>query len=253
MRRSRRAGAGSAYYRVEPPTDTWELHMATVFVGDVHGCAAELGSLLHAVGFTPGEDRLLLTGDAFARGPDPGGVWQLIKETDAQMVLGNHDDRLLSRLRRRRSGKSVEFRQEHHRQTFAALQPHADALLDWLEQRPLHICEPAFLLVHAGINPLRGMAATTRDEFLTIRLWPPASGIQGTRWHQLYEPEGRLIVFGHDAPGGLVQRRDDTGRLYLMGLDSGCVYGGELSAYHLERDRVFQVPCSQQGGHWQSR
>ena len=45
--------------------------MATIFIGDVHGCARELKKLLEKVDFQPQKDRLLLTGDAFSRGPEP--------------------------------------------------------------------------------------------------------------------------------------------------------------------------------------
>ena len=55
----------------------------TIFIGDIHGCCAEFEALLKAVEFAPGRDRLLLTGDAFTRGPDPLGVWQAIRATSA--------------------------------------------------------------------------------------------------------------------------------------------------------------------------
>ncbi|MDE2703949.1 MAG: metallophosphoesterase, partial [Gemmatimonadota bacterium] len=71
--------------------------MRTIFVGDVHGCAAEFEAFLEKVDYSD-RDRLLLTGDAFARGPDPLAVWKLICDTEAEMVLGNHDARLLKQL-----------------------------------------------------------------------------------------------------------------------------------------------------------
>ena len=72
--------------------------MSTIFVGDVHGCAAEFEAFLAKISYDQAKDRLLLTGDAFARGPDPLAVWQLIRDTEAEMVLGNHDARLLKQL-----------------------------------------------------------------------------------------------------------------------------------------------------------
>ena len=71
----------------------------TIFVGDIHGCCAEFEALIKTVAFTAGHDRLLLTGDAFTRGPDPLGVWQAIQATGAEMVLGNHETWLLPQLR----------------------------------------------------------------------------------------------------------------------------------------------------------
>ena len=48
--------------------------------------------------FSLGSDILYLTGDAFARGPNPLGVWQTIVKSQAKMVLGNHDVRLREQL-----------------------------------------------------------------------------------------------------------------------------------------------------------
>ena len=55
------------------------------------------------------------------------------------------------------------------------------------------------------------------------------------------------IVFGHDAPGGLVRvyREGESeaagDQPCLLGLDTGCVYGGRLSAWLLEERRLVQV------------
>lgn len=216
----------------------------TIFIGDVHGCCAEFLALQKAVRFAPGSDRLLLTGDAFTRGPDPAGVWQAIRNSGAEMVLGNHEEALLPRLR---SLAAAGAPRDGARGNFgpgvlAALAPHAAELAAWLETVPLWIDDARFLLVHAGVNPQRGLAGSTRAELLTIRTWPPAGGIDGPRWHDHVTP-GKLIVFGHDAPGGLVVKRPPGAAAppYLVGLDSGCVFGGRLSAYLLEEDRIVQV------------
>ncbi len=228
----------------------------TLFVGDVHGCAGELEELLHRAGYSPPAHRLLLTGDAFSRGPEPLRVWEILRDTGAEMVLGNHDDRLLRQLRVHRAGGEVRFRRPDQRRTFEALRPVHDELLPWLERTPLSIEGEGFLLVHAGIHPRRGRGGTSREEFLAIRTWPPNGGIDGPRWHDVIEPlPGRVMVFGHDAPGGLVVKRRDPGeggRPWAVGLDSGCVYGGRLSAWVLERDELIQIDSRQDGESWRS-
>ena len=223
--------------------------MRTIFVGDVHGCAAEFEAFLEKVDYDFFQDRLLLTGDAFARGPDPLAVWQLICDTEAEMVLGNHDARLLKQLIALKKGRKPKVKFPDQRYTLAQLQSAHGEILTWLRQCPLYIAEDAFLLVHAGINPKKGLQGTRRKEFLKIRTWPPSDDLSSPRWHDFYKPEYPLIVFGHDAPGGLVVKKRD-GCPYLLGLDSGCIYGGQLSGYVLEEARLVQVESQQVADVW---
>ena len=221
------------------------MALRTLFVGDIHGCAEEFTQILEEMSFEAGTDRLLLTGDAFSRGPDPVEVWRTIREARAEMVLGNHDDRLVRLLRLHLGGQGDQITKPHHREAVTGVQSVAQELLEWLETVPLRIDDEGFLLVHAGINPESGLGGTTHEEFLTIRTWPPNGTTVGPRWHDHYSEDGKLLIFGHDAPGGLVARRRQDGGPHLIGLDSGCVYGGMLSAYILEEDRIVQVPSCQ--------
>ncbi len=222
--------------------------MRTIFVGDIHGCAAEFAALLAEADYSD-RDRLWLTGDAFSRGPDPRAVWQLICDTEAEMVLGNHDARLLQQLTALKQGRKPTVQYPDQDRTLAQLQPAHDAILAWLRRCPLYVAEDAFLLVHAGVHPEKGLQGTRRKEFLKIRTWPPTDDLAGPRWHDFYEPEYPLLVFGHDAPGGLVVKKR-AGHPYLIGLDSGCIYGGQLSGYVLEEARLVQVASQQKADMW---
>lgn len=224
--------------------------MRTLFVGDIHGCAAEFAELLAALDCRPGCDRLLLTGDAFNRGPDPLQVWTQIQAHQAAMVMGNHEARLLRQLQALRAGQPPKVKWPDQQYTLDQLAPAAAEVCNWLEDLPLFIETVDFVLVHAGINPERGLAGTSRDEFLAIRTWPPEEGITGPRWHDYYSPGNKLLIFGHDASGGLVVKRRPEGRPYLLGLDTGCIYGKELSGYVLEEDCLMQVPSRQDGSRW---
>ena len=225
----------------------------TIFIGDIHGCRGEFEELLSVVEFAPGRDRLLLTGDAFTRGPDPLGVWRLIRATRPEMVLGNHETWLLPQLRAIAAGGPPDALKQTRGDRLQDLVPHVAELLPWLEALPLAIDEPQFLLVHAGINPDTGLAGSTPDELVYIRTWPPTGGIEGPRWHDHIDPGGKPIVFGHDAPAGLVIKRPPgaapDARPYLVGLDSACVFGGHLTAYLLEENRIIQVPARRRWFH----
>jgi bis(5'-nucleosyl)-tetraphosphatase (symmetrical) len=217
--------------------------MRHIFVGDIHGCADEFKSLLRETKFRKGTDKLYLTGDAFTKGPNPLEVWKTIGSAGAQMVLGNHDAALLERLQAREQGADESDLKPSHIHTLDQIKPVGDSILLWMEFLPLSIREMEFTLVHAGVNPERGFDRTHREELLAIRTWPPTDGIEGPRWHDHYKPpDSRTLVFGHDAPGGLVVKRDDPSTPpYLVGIDTGCVYGGQLTAWILEDDEVVSV------------
>lgn len=221
--------------------------MRHIFIGDVHGCAAELSSLITEIGYRKGADNLYLTGDAFTKGPDPIGVWKTIGSTGAQMVMGNHDAALLERLHGRQTGADESDLKESHKHTLDQMDPIAEEVMMWLDFLPLSIREMEFTLVHAGVNPERGFDRTRREEFLSIRTWPPVDGIEGPRWHDHYTPpDARVLIFGHDAPGGLVVKRENPEYPpYLVGLDTGCVYGGKLTAWILEDDDFISVDAGE--------
>lgn len=214
-------------------------------VGDVHGCADELEALLDAVG----PDEVLLTGDLFTRGPAPEAVWARVRDSGFRAVLGNHDDRLLAVLDGRRpgdvAGRSVVERLDAADPSWRA----------WLAERPLHLSldvtfpchdgqERPFVLVHAGVHPSGALDQTTRAELLTVRRWPHVPGSEADErpfWWQIYAGSTG-VVFGHDAARGLVQVERDGARL-VLGLDTGCVYGGKLSAWLLDEDTIVSVPA----------
>jgi hypothetical protein len=61
----------------------------------------------------------------------------------------------------------------------------------------------------------------------------------GSRWWSTYHGTAR-VIFGHDAVRGRVRVMRD-GLPQVIGLDSGCVYGGFLSGYLIESDEVVSV------------
>lgn len=185
-------------------------------VGDVHGCAQELADLISLAAPT----RVVLVGDLFTKGPDPLGVWELIVANGAEAVLGNHD---VAVLKDRLGGP------------WAALPRPA---FRWLKKRPLVIGEDGWMVVHAGLHPTAGALGTTRKMALYMRRWPMAAGQEGPPrafWWERYDGPG-LVIYGHDARRGLMDRRPVT-----LGIDTGCVYGGSLTGYLVEADELVQV------------
>ncbi|HVJ91949.1 MAG TPA: metallophosphoesterase family protein [Labilithrix sp.] len=213
----------------------------TIIVGDVHGCVDELRALLDALAFTTG-DRLVFVGDLVVRGPDSLGVLDIARTTGALVVRGNHEQRLLEWRKARESwirGESIARPPigKVHRDLARALRP-----VDWslLESTPLWIDLPEHDLrvVHAGIDPDVAFERQQPATLMRIRTVLAPDGRRGQRhalWGTRYTGPPH-IVFGHNAAPGLQLHR------WATGLDTGCVYGGRLTAMVLESGQ--RVPGS---------
>lgn len=198
-----------------------------ILIGDIQGCLEPLERLLEACHFDPATDRLHPVGDLVRKGPDSVGVLRLLRQLEAEPVLGNHDLRWLER-------ESDENPEE------AA----------WLGAQPVARVHADLIMVHAGLHPhwtedrLEHLSGADVDFAVRVRYcdadgnlpdadWPPPDP-PFRPWDEYYRGSKR-VVFGHWARRGLV--RTDK----VIGLDTGCVYGRELTAWIPEEDRLVQV------------
>ncbi len=237
------------------------------FVGDIQGCAIEFERLLRTIDFTPGRDELWCLGDLINRGPDSLATLRLWRDVGGLGVLGNHDVYALLVA----AGvwpRKVDTLSE----LFAA--PDAEPLLARLRALPglarveaaPEAAVPAVWAVHAGLDPrwhdlpavAETLSAGPHDDawlesdslsFATRVRCCTATG-QRSRFDKLpsdcpapYRPWDEFycgptpVVHGHWAWRGHY-RGPNT-----IGLDSGCIYGGSLTAWCQEDDRVVQVPA----------
>lgn len=205
--------------------------MRTLVIGDVHGCAVELGELVERAS----PDRVVLVGDLYTKGPDPAGVFRFVRETGAEAVLGNHDERLLRAV----DGEIPDDMGAHR--CVATLDAGDPRWLGHLRALPLWIEDVAgYTVVHAMVHPSGDLEQTTREMALYWRRWPEdAPG--APHWHESYYGE-RKVIFGHDAVRGYV-RVERSGIPWVVGLDTGCVYGKQLTGWIPETDELVQVPA----------
>ncbi len=204
--------------------------MRTIIVGDVHGCRAELEALLLRVGFRSG-DRLVFVGDLVARGPDSLGVLDIARRSGAVVVRGNHEQRLLDSRNTRLNRVPLGLT---HTELKVSLRP-----VDWtiLATSKLFVDLPdhGVRIVHAGVAPgvaIEAQAPLTLMNIRTVRV--EAREVGGQRfdaanvlWGSTYIGPPQ-IVFGHNAAPGLQVHA------WATGLDTGCVYGGSLTAMVLQ-------------------
>lgn len=209
-----------------------------IVIGDVHGCITELQALLRLADFQPG-DQVVLLGDLVAKGPDSVGVVQMAREIGARTVRGNHDFEVVRwwEARERGDGQQSVVSMEHARiaeQLGAA--EHA-----WLVESPWFIEseEMGYLFVHAGFIP--GVKLTQQNPRLMMNMRSvlqdgtvTARNVADCEWAKLWQGP-QTVVFGHDAFRGLQQHE------FAMGIDTGCVYGGRLTALLLPENRMVSV------------
>ncbi len=209
----------------------------TVIVGDIHGCAAELENLLERLAFTS-DDRLVSVGDLVGRGPNTLGVLRLFREHRGRAVLGNHEARLLEVHREIVQGKRPSRLGLGHQRVLRELR---DEDWSWIESLPLHLELPehGVRVVHAGLDPARTMAE--QDPWIVTHVrtidpqGKPSHRLGAEPWATHYRGPPH-IAFGHSAQLSLQLHRDATG------LDTGCVYGGQLTAMVLAEGQLPPPP-----------
>jgi hypothetical protein len=195
----------------------------TILVGDVHGCREELEALLARVKLGSG-DHLVMAGDLVVRGPDPAGTLDLLISLGARAVRGNHDDRMI----RCRHGEAPVGDAQ-----LAVLSALSERHWAYLEALPLWLDLPGHgvRVVHAGVVPGVPIERQSPRTLMYMRcLGPQNEPIEkrgDTLWGARYR-EAPHVVFGHNASP------EPQIHPCATGLDTGCVYGGKLTALVLD-------------------
>lgn len=202
----------------------------TIVVGDIHGCYDELIALLEKVKLGR-SDRVVSVGDLVTKGPKSREVLELFM-TDSRFssVIGNHD----LALRRRWCGEDVELKPAQ-KETHKALKAQKEDFASFFNSLPFMIDLGKHLVVHAGLRPNVQLHSQTTGDLTRIRtLGGDRESEEGTPWYHVYNGE-KIVLFGHwPAPEPRRGRK-------AIGLDTGCVYGYNLTAYIIESDEFVSV------------
>jgi diadenosine tetraphosphatase ApaH/serine/threonine PP2A family protein phosphatase len=204
----------------------------TIVVGDIHGCFDELTDLLSAVNLKP-DDRVIAVGDLITKGPRNREVLDLlISDRRFSSVVGNHDRKIRQKLR----GEPVRLNGDQRR-VLRELGSDVGRYEALLRSLPFTIDLGSHLIVHAGIRPgvdLDKQMASDMTEIRTMGVDPPRR--RGVPWYRVYRGP-QTILFGH-WPAKQPRRA-----AYAIGLDTGCVYGGNLTAFVVETGEFITVPA----------
>ncbi|MFB7597121.1 polynucleotide kinase-phosphatase [Streptomyces sp. NPDC056160] len=219
-------------------------------IGDIHGCSAELESLLGKLGYTDGvhpEGRTaVFVGDLVDRGPDSPGVLRrvmsMVKSGNALCVPGNHEHKYGRHLKGRTVrpthglAETIEQMAAESEEFRAEVREFIDGLVSHyvLDGGRLVVC-------HAGLpekyhgrtsgrvrsHALYGDTTGETDEFgLPVR-YPWAEDYRGRA----------AVVYGH-TPVPEATWLNNT-----LCLDTGAVFGGKLTALRWPERELVDVPA----------
>lgn len=210
--------------------------MKYVAIGDIHGCLdslKELLELLNREGYTGDDVMYIFLGDYVDRGPDSKGVIDHLiqfqnKETCA-FLMGNHDEMFMEFLRGQYQhgymlcggkdtlnsyglsefGSTPYMIPAEHRIFFQSMYTKYET--------------PHFFFCHAGIMPGIPFENQLRHDLMWIR----------NEFLYSVEDHGKVVVHGHTVESTV----SPTTWFSRIGLDTGAVFGGHLTAGIFEDDK----------------
>jgi protein phosphatase len=229
-------------------------------IGDVHGCRSELEALLERLGYTlvrdqsgrpvdavpPADRRAVFVGDLVDRGPDSPGVLRLVigmvAAGHALCVPGNHENKLVRAL----SGRNVQVT-HGLAETLAQLKaepPEFRALVEtWCRDLVSHLVldEGKLVIAHAGLK--ESYHGRTSGRVRSFALYGDTTGETDeyglpVRYPWANDYRGRaMVLYGH-TPIPTPEWVNNT-----LCLDTGCVFGGRLTALRYPEKELVSVPA----------
>lgn len=255
---------------------TQDLRHFTHFdiIGDVHGCSVEYYEMLRTLGYSIGdwdnprrithpEYRIpIMVGDYVDRGPYSGEVLHSVMlnifEELMYGVLGNHDKKLLSYWLGNNPQQSKEFQEtlesislQEQLYNFSFKRNY----LGLLNELPYLILLDGgkVKVVHGGWSKRLESPDVKKKDAQYVALYGiPTGGMdeQGfpvrSNWQKNYNEEA-LIVHGHTPSHEIVIENK------VWNIDTGCVFGGYLTALRYPEMEVVQIEAFKEYSDWQHR
>ncbi len=228
-------------------------------IGDIHGCYDELVTLLQKLGYEwrdgipvhPEKRKPVFLGDLTDRGPDSLKVIQLVynlvKSGAAYYAPGNHCNKLY----RFFLGRKVQIANglettvaEYEQLSEREKKKIRHQFIELYEMSPLYhiLAEGKLVVAHAGIR--EDYIGKYNKKVKTFVLYGDITGEKNPDgspvrldWAKYYHGK-QTIVYGH-TPVRDVRIINGT-----YNIDTGCVFGGKLTALRYPEMEIVQVPSS---------
>ena len=226
-------------------------------IGDVHGCCAELEALLVQLGYRisggkvepPPGRKAVFVGDLVDRGPNAPGVlalvMRMVESGAALCVPGNHDARLVRALQGRKVQRThgLEETLAQLADQTAEFKKKVETFLGGLVSHYV-LDGGALVVAHAGMK--EEMAGRASGAVRAFALYGDPTGEDDEfglpvrrDWAAEYRGRAR-VVYGH-TPVAQSEWVNNA-----INIDTGCVFGGALTALRYPELELVSVPAKAQ-------
>lgn len=241
------------------PINLEHLHGPFDIIGDVHGCFDELLELLEKLGYTvtetnapnkefaievPESRQVIFLGDLVDRGPASPSVlglaMSMVSQNKALCVPGNHDVKFVRKLK----GRDVKIAHglaETLEQIAECSDEFRQRVIQFFDELPSHriLDDGKLVVAHAGIK--ESMQGKDSSKIRAFTLYGDVSGETDEYGLPIRKDWGKnysgtaTVVHGH-TPVLEPRKLNRT-----VCVDTGCVFGGKLTAYRYPEDELVSV------------
>lgn len=228
-------------------------NIRTIIIGDIHGCILELLELIDKIDLQK-TDKIYFLGDLIDRGPDSVAVvkkcYELSLNYDVKLILGNHEEKFLRYLQHLENKTGMENQMSGISEFPTLIEGLSIDEINFLKNAyySFVLKDERITMLHGGISTsikfpfpenykygmhspkqFKGLELITKVRYLTpegkfVSLNEESE--EDKYWADVYDGTFGHIYFGHHP-----FMQDYPGRFtHATGLDTGCVFGGWLSA-----------------------
>lgn len=203
-----------------------------IVYGDIHGCYDELVQLRQKIKLKT-NDIEICVGDVVTRGKHSIKTLRYLQANNIKSVLGNHEDKLIRYLGHQANAKKNPIVLDEDEQDIVRRLNARD--IEFLQNMPLFMRFGAITIVHGGLQShqsLNNLRKKDKAQILRLRFLDENQNFvsfgkenkQSVFWTDAYDGNQGFAVYGHQV---FDQPKENK---YALGIDTGCVYGNQLSA-----------------------
>ncbi|AYQ57809.1 serine/threonine protein phosphatase 1 [Bathymodiolus thermophilus thioautotrophic gill symbiont] len=213
--------------------------------GDIHGCCSELAQLRQKI--KPAKNDIeVCVGDVITRGKDSIKTLRYLQSHNIKSVLGNHEDKIVRYLQHQESIKENPIVLDEDEQDIVVNLNAED--ISYLKNMPLFMRFEKITILHGGLQNrqnLNKISKKSRAQILRLRFLDQDHNFvtfgkedeKSIFWADIYNGGQGFVVYGHQNFNEVKINQ------HALGIDTGCVYGGKLSAAIFQeiKDEKFSI------------